>query len=67
MLIDVSAAGVSRPETMLRPQVNELLNLIAAGELRAIVGATYPLSEARRAHEDLRGRGTVGKPCSTAS
>jgi NADPH2:quinone reductase len=29
--------------------------------MRAVVGATYPLSEVRRAHEDLRARRTVGK------
>jgi NADPH2:quinone reductase len=31
------------------------------GELRAIVGRTYPLGEAAQAHIDLRGRGTTGK------
>ena len=39
----------------------ELLDMVASGELRAIVGGTYPLGEARRAHEDLRERRTVGK------
>jgi NADPH:quinone reductase len=51
---------LSRPE-MLRGAVSELLDLVAAGELRAIVGGTYPLSEARRAHEDIRARRTTGK------
>jgi NADPH2:quinone reductase len=50
----------SRPE-MLSGPVAELLDLIAKGELRAIVGGTYPLAEARRAHEDLRARRSVGK------
>jgi hypothetical protein len=27
---------------------------ISAGELEVIVGDTYPLEEARRAHEDIR-------------
>lgn len=49
-----------RPE-MLRGPIGELLDMVAAGELRAIVGGTYPLSEARRAHEDIRARKTVGK------
>jgi NADPH2:quinone reductase len=35
--------------------------MVAAGELRPIVGGTYPLSDARRAHEDLRARRTTGK------
>ena len=51
---------MGRPE-MLRGAVSELLDLVAAGELRAIVGGTYPLSEVRRAHEDIRARRTTGK------
>jgi NADPH:quinone reductase len=51
---------IGRPE-MLRGAVSELLDLVAAGELRAIVGGTYPLSDARRAHEDIRARRTTGK------
>jgi len=31
------------------------------GELRVVVGGTYPLSEVRRAHEELQGRRTRGK------
>jgi NADPH2:quinone reductase len=50
----------SRPH-MLNAPIGELLDMVAAGELRAIVGGTYPLSEARRAHEDIRARTTVGK------
>jgi NADPH:quinone reductase len=49
------------PGRLLAPQLAELFAMVAAGELRAIVGGTYPLSEARRAHEDIRSRGTVGK------
>jgi NADPH2:quinone reductase len=51
---------IGRPE-MLRGAVTELLDLVAAGELRVIVGGTYPLSQARRAHEDIRARRTTGK------
>jgi len=39
----------------------ELLDLVAAGRLRPIVGGEYPLAEARRAHEDLLARTTTGK------
>jgi NADPH2:quinone reductase len=55
------AHAVRDPARLLAPQVAELLDHLAAGRLRAVVGATYPLSEVRRAHEDLRGRRTVGK------
>jgi NADPH2:quinone reductase len=50
----------SRPDMLAGP-IAEMLDMVAAGELRAIVGGTYPLSEARRAHEDIRARKTVGK------
>jgi NADPH2:quinone reductase len=46
---------------MFDKPARELLDLVAAGELRTVVGGTYPLAEARRAHEDLRARRTVGK------
>jgi NADPH:quinone reductase len=50
----------SRPK-LLRRGVEELLGAAAAGELRAVIGGVYPLSEARNAHEDLVGRRTQGK------
>jgi NADPH2:quinone reductase len=52
---------MSRPQEMLADPVRELLEMVAAGELRPVVGGTYPLSEARRAHEDMRARKTTGK------
>jgi NADPH2:quinone reductase len=39
----------------------ELLELTAAGELTPVVGAEYPLADARRAHEDLLARRSTGK------
>jgi NADPH:quinone reductase len=50
-----------RREGMFDEPARELLDLVAAGELQALVGGIYPLSEARRAHEDLRARRTTGK------
>ena len=38
-----------------------LLDMIAAGELRPVVGATYPLAEAGAAHRALLDRSSVGK------
>ncbi len=49
------------PARLLAPQVAELLDHLAAGRMRAVVGGTYALSDVRRAHEDLRARRTVGK------
>ncbi len=46
---------------MLQPQMTELLDMVVAGTLKPLVGGTYPLGEARAAHESLRSRGSVGK------
>jgi NADPH2:quinone reductase len=55
------AAHCFTKPAMFREPVQELLDMVAAGDLRAIVGGTYALGDARAAHEDLRGRRTVGK------
>jgi NADPH2:quinone reductase len=41
--------------------LTELLALTAAKKLNPLVGAEYPLEEARRSHEDLLARRTTGK------
>jgi NADPH2:quinone reductase len=41
--------------------MTELFDLVTKGSLRAVAGGEYPLSQARRAHEDLRARRTTGK------
>ncbi|TAL20727.1 MAG: NADPH:quinone oxidoreductase family protein, partial [Frankiales bacterium] len=50
----------ARPE-MFQPQMAELLAMVEAGTLTPVVGGTYPMSDVRRAHEDLRGRASQGK------
>jgi NADPH2:quinone reductase len=47
--------------SMVDEPMRELLDLTAGGRLQPIVGGTYPLADARRAHEDLRARATTGK------
>jgi NADPH2:quinone reductase len=49
-----------RPD-LLVPMIGDLLGAIAKGELQVTIGEVYPLSEARRAHEDLIARRTTGK------
>jgi NADPH2:quinone reductase len=46
---------------MLAGPMKELMDMTAAGTLRPVVGGSYPLADARRAHEDLRARATTGK------
>ena len=49
----------SRDELLRR--AGDLFSWISQGQLSVRVGATYPLEEAARAHEDLGGRRTTGK------
>ena len=46
---------------MMEEPLAELFDLAAKGELVPQVGTTYPMSEVRRAHEDMQGRRTSGK------
>ena len=46
---------------LLHDVIDELFALVLAGKLKPIIGATFPLSQARQAHEAMRGRGTTGK------
>ncbi len=50
----------TRPDE-LRAGIGELLGAVAAGELEVVAGGVYPLSEARRALEDIAARKTEGK------
>jgi NADPH2:quinone reductase len=51
---------VGHPEMLAGP-IGRLLDMVRDGTLRTVVGGTYPLAEAARAHQDLRARRTVGK------
>jgi NADPH2:quinone reductase len=51
---------LGRREMMEEP-LRDLFERATRGELRVVVGGTYPLSEAGRAHEDLQARRTTGK------
>ena len=46
---------------MVEEPLADLFDRAARAELEPLVGATYPLSEVRRAHEDMQGRRTSGK------
>src|SRR3954468_9872901 len=46
---------------MMEEPLADLFERAARGELRPVTGTTYPLSDVRRAHEDLQGRRTHGK------
>jgi NADPH2:quinone reductase len=46
---------------MFTDALADLFARAARGELRTVIGATYPLDQAAQAHIDLRERGTSGK------
>jgi NADPH2:quinone reductase len=46
---------------LLAAALEELRSMVRAGVLKPVIGQTYPLAEAARAHEDLRSRRTIGK------
>lgn len=50
-----------RRPALLADAVTDLLDLVAQGALRPVIGASYPLAQACDAHRALRGRGSVGK------
>ena len=50
-----------RPQELIAEPLRDLFERTAAGTLRVVEGEVYPLSEVRRAHEDLQARRTVGK------
>jgi NADPH:quinone reductase len=51
----------TRTSQMLRERAASLFELIATGRLKVLIGARYPLRDARQAHIDLQARKTVGK------
>ncbi len=51
---------LERP-AMIAEALSDLFARIARGELRVVVGATYPLRDAAQSHIDLRERRTTGK------
>lgn len=52
---------LERPAEMINEPLAQLFELASGGELTPLVGGTYPLAQAGRAHTDLAGRRTTGK------
>jgi len=50
----------ARREELLA-RAREVLGWVADGKLEVHIGGRYPLEDARKAHEDLEGRRTMGK------
>jgi NADPH:quinone reductase len=54
-------AHCMRRPKMLQEALDELFALIADGTVQPVIGGTYPMSQARQAHEDMLARTTTGK------
>jgi NADPH2:quinone reductase len=54
-------ALIARRQDLVASMIGDLLGAVAGGELEVVIGATYPLSEAARAHQDMQERSTTGK------
>jgi len=50
--------NATRPE--LEKSAGDLIQLVGSGTIKVNIGQTYPLSDARKAHEDLEARNTTG-------
>ena len=50
-----------RTPERLQTRARQVLDLVVRGRLDVRIGATYPLGDARRAHQDLEARRTTGK------
>ena len=50
-----------RDRNELLARTTDLLRWVGEGELNVHIGASYELSDARQAHEDLEARRTTGK------
>ena len=51
----------ARPKEWVAEPLQALFRLVADGSIAPVVGETYPMSEVRRAHEDIESRRTSGK------
>jgi NADPH2:quinone reductase len=54
-------ALVAKRRDLIQSMTADLLGAVASGELEVVIGNTYPLSEAARAHTDMQERRTTGK------
>jgi NADPH:quinone reductase len=54
-------ALVARRQDLVQSMIAELLAAAGSGELEVVIGGVYPLSEAARAHTEIKERRTSGK------
>jgi len=58
--LHIGMMTLKRPE-LIRTSTQELIELLAKGRIKPVVGHVFPLREAAEAHRILEGRGSYGK------
>ncbi|WP_089958758.1 zinc-binding dehydrogenase [Lentzea xinjiangensis] len=59
--VDTPLAEGPPSPALVRELLAEALSLVARGRIRPVIGATYPLAQAEKAHRSLEERTTLGK------
>ena len=54
-------ALIAQKRELIGKMIGDLFGAVSKGELEVVIGETYPLSEAARAHDAMQDRGTTGK------
>lgn len=60
-VIGVHLGRLERRGQVLKPQLEEIFRLYAAGQVKPVIGRTFPLRQAAEAHRHLHARQNVGK------
>lgn len=60
-VIGVNLSRMSGREALLRRQLEELFRMYAAGQIKPVIGKTFPLEHAAEAHRYIHARQNVGK------
>jgi NADPH:quinone reductase-like Zn-dependent oxidoreductase len=60
-VIGVHLGRMKGHEALLRKQLEEIFRLYSAGQIRPVIGKTFPLQEAAEAHRYIHARQNVGK------
>lgn len=60
-VIGVHLARMTGREALLRKQMEEIFRMYAAGQVKPVIGKTFPLEQAAAAHRYLHDRKNIGK------
>ncbi len=60
-VIGVHLGKLANKSGVLRPQMKEIFRLYHAGEVKPVIGKTFPLQEAAAAHRYIHNRQNIGK------